>query len=87
MLEASAGDALVSLLRPARGGRKRTNTTKKAASGAGHVGFAERDGQLQVLLLLEPQPRQPLLLLALTLPLSPLQLLALTSKLEQNNKH
>lgn len=49
-------------------------------SGAGHVGPAKSDRQLEVLLLLEPQPLQPLLLLALALPLDPLQLLALTSK-------
>lgn len=52
-------------------------------SGTGHVGLAESDGQLQVLLLLEPQPPQPLLLVALALRLGPLQLLVLTSKLEQ----
>lgn len=56
-------------------------------SGAGHVGPAESDGQLQVLLLLEPQSPQPLLLLTFTLPLGPLQLLVLTSKLVQRNKH
>ena len=59
----------------------------RAWSGAGHVGPAESDGQLQVLLLLEPQPPQPLLLLTLALPLDPLQLLALISKLEQREKH
>lgn len=58
-----------------------------AWSGAGHVGPAESDGQLQVLLLLEPQPPQPLLLLTLALPLDPLQLLALISKLEQREKN
>lgn len=51
-----------------------------AWSGAGHVGPAESDGQLQVLLLLEPQPPQPLLLLTLALPLGPFQLLVLTSE-------
>lgn len=49
-------------------------------SGAGHVSPAESDGQLQVLLLLEPQPPQPLLLRTLALLLDPLQLLAFTSK-------
>lgn len=58
-----------------------------AWSGARYVGPAESNGQLQVLLLLELQPLQPLLLLALALPLGPLQLLVLTSKLEQRNKH
>lgn len=47
------------------------------------MGLAESDGQLQVLLLLETQPPQPLLLFALALLLGPLQLLVLTSKLEQ----
>lgn len=55
-------------------------------SDAGHVGSTESDGELQILLLLEPQPPQPLLLLTLALPLGPLQLLALISKLEQGNK-
>lgn len=58
-----------------------------AWSGAGHVSPAESDGQLQVLLLLEPQLPQPLLLLMLALPLGPFQLLVLTSELEQRNKH
>lgn len=57
-----------------------------AWSGAGHVSPAESDGELQVLLLLETQPPQPLLLLTLALPLGPLQLLALISKLERRNK-
>lgn len=55
-------------------------------SGGGHVGLAESDGQLQVLLLLELQPPQPLLLLSLARLLGPLQLLLLTSKLEQRSK-
>lgn len=49
-------------------------------SYVGHVGSAESHGQLQVLLLLEPKPPQPLLFLPLALPLGPLQLLTLTSK-------
>lgn len=48
--------------------------------GGGHVSLAERDGQLQVLLLLPPQPRQSLLLRLLTLPLGPRQLLLLIAK-------
>lgn len=48
--------------------------------GGGHVGLAECDGQLQVLLLLPPQPRQPLLLRPLALPLGPRQLLLLIAK-------
>lgn len=51
--------------------------------GGGHVGLAERDGQLQVLLLLSPQPRQPLLLRLLALPLGPRQLLLLIAKLQR----
>lgn len=53
--------------------------------GGGHVGLAERDGQLQVLLLLPPQPRQPLLLRLLALPLGPCQLLLLIAKLQRKN--
>lgn len=61
---------------------------KKAAwSRVRHVGPAESDGQLQVLLLLKLQSPQPLLLLSLALPPGPLQLLVLTSKLEQRNAH
>lgn len=51
----------------------------------GHVSLAERDGQLQVLLLLPPQPRQPLLLCLLTFPLGPRQLLLLIAKLQRKN--
>lgn len=58
-----------------------------ACSGVRHGGLAESDGQLQVLLLLELQPPQPLPFLMLALTLGPLQLLALTSKLEQRHKH
>ena len=58
----------------------------RAWSGTGHVGPAEGDGELQVLLLLEPEPPQPVLLLPLALLLGPFQLLLLTSKLEQGNK-
>lgn len=46
-----------------------------------HVSLAERDGQLQVLLFLSPESRQPLLLRFLTLPLGPGQLLLLIAKL------
>lgn len=48
--------------------------------GGRHVGFAQRYGQRQVLLLLPPQPRQPLLLGLLALPLGPGQLLLLIAK-------
>ena len=53
--------------------------------GGGHVGLAERNGQLQVFLLLPPQPRQPLLLCLLALPLRPCQLLLLIAKLQRKN--
>lgn len=53
--------------------------------GGGHVSLAERDGQLEVLLLLPPQPRQPLLLRLLALPLGPRQLLLLIAKLRRKN--
>lgn len=49
----------------------------------GHISLAEGDGQLQVLLFLSPQPRQPLLLRFLTLPLGPGQLLLLIAKLQR----
>lgn len=45
-----------------------------------HIGLAEGDGQLQVLLFLSPKPRQPLLLRFLTLPFGPGQLLFLIAK-------
>lgn len=48
-----------------------------------HISLAEGDGQLQVLLFLSPQPRQPLLLRFLTLPLGPGQLLLLIAKLQR----
>lgn len=51
----------------------------------GHVRLAECDGQLQVLLFLPPQPRQPLLLRLLTFPLGPRQLLLLIAKLQGKN--
>lgn len=51
----------------------------------GHVSLAERNGQLQVLLFLPPQPRQPLLLRLLTFPLGPRQLLLLIAKLQREN--
>lgn len=63
------------------GGRRRGGSL-----GAGHVGLAERDGQLQVLLLLPPQPRQPLLLRSLALALGPRQLLLLIAKLKRKRK-
>lgn len=45
-----------------------------------HIGLAEGDGQLQVLLFLSPKPRQPFLLRFLTLPFGPGQLLLLIAK-------
>lgn len=53
--------------------------------GGRHVSLAERDGQFQVLLLLPPQPRQPLLFRLLALPLGPRQLLLLIAKLQRKN--
>lgn len=61
-------------------GRGQKAVAGHAWSSIGHVGSAESDGQLQVLLFLKPQPPQPLLFLTLALSLGPLQLLALTSK-------
>lgn len=52
-------------------------------SCVGHLRLAEGDGQLQVLLLLLPQPLQPLALHPLALTLGPLQLLSLVAQLQR----
>lgn len=57
--------------------------SRRPRLGRRHVGLAQGDGQLQVLLLLPPQPRQPLLLRLLALPLGPCQLLFLIAKLQR----
>lgn len=56
---------------------------RSSSSGVGHLCLAEGDGQLQILLLLLPQPLQPLPLHPLALPLGPFQLLRLVTQLQR----